>query len=328
MLTKIKTIRGISRDTDQTQRQCMKQYFDSSQSSIRVDLVMKPSFLELRRPTSKALGIGYCGGAPAPSLTEAKDFFRFYIESSKGRVTKNGKPTAESMVGIAEIFYRAFTCETQTETSEAQRTEVYHKLIRNDIELVQKRKPEGDGSFFFFRFVKNNRYVENQTFGITMHEHPVILHDIEALLEALIFADYALFALETLEDLWDLDIVPGDSENILRWNEEVLDLPLLRKIEGYGIVSREQMSLDVFQRAFRNILSLAGCIEVAAYVHQIRRHLGKKIDERYTEVYRSQNITQSDVMVFGASYVANCSSVDGLSAFLGENLDYTAVEFF
>ncbi|KAF4430809.1 hypothetical protein CFRS1_v009588 [Colletotrichum fructicola] len=328
-------------------------------------------------------------GAPAPSLTEAKDFFRFYIESSKGRIAKNGKPTAESMVGIAEVFYRAFTCETQTDTSVAQRSEVYHwlrhvltahrviedkkkpkhnldvvaldrilhviwsglnvdhermriqlhfilmiyattgaragalfagKVTYRDIELVQKRKPEGDGYFFFFRF--------DQRFGTTMHEHPVLLHNMEALLEALIFADNALFGLESLEDLWDLDIVPGDNENILRWNEEVLDLPILRKIERDGTVSKEQMSLEVFQRAFRKILDLAGYIDVAASVHQIRRHLGKKIDERYTEVQRSQHITQSDVRIFGASYVANCSSVDGLSAFFGENPDHTAVEFF
>ncbi|GKT83761.1 hypothetical protein Ct61P_01611 [Colletotrichum tofieldiae] len=321
------------------------------------------------------------------------------------------------MVGIAEIFYRAFTCETQTETNEAQRSEVYHwlrhvltahrviedkkkpkhnldvvaldrilhviwsgldvghermriqlhfilmvyattgaragalfagkvtyrvrgpetthaaqKLIGQDIELVQKRKTEGDGYFFFFRFdqrfVKNNRNVENQPFGTTMHEHPVLLHNVEALLEALIFADNALFGLESLKDLWDLDIVPGDNENILRWNEEVLDLPILRKIERDGTVSKEQMSLEVFQRAFRKILDLAGYIDVAASVHQIRRHLGKKIDERYTEVQRSQHITHSDVRIFGASYVANCSSVDGLSAFFGENPDHTAVEFF
>ncbi|KAH0430804.1 hypothetical protein CcaCcLH18_07584 [Colletotrichum camelliae] len=51
-------------------------------------------------------------------------------------------------------------------------------------------------------------------------------------------------------------------------------------------------------------------------------------EERYTEVKRCQHLTQTDRNIFGASYVANCSSVDGLGAFLGEQADHSAVNFF
>lgn len=48
-----------------------------------------------------------------------------------------------------------------------------------------------------------------------------------------------------------------------------------------------------------------------ASIHSIRRQLGKKVDEIYTEVQRSQHSTQADPRIFGQAYVANTSSVDG-----------------
>lgn len=48
----------------------------------------------------------------------------------------------------------------------------------------------------------------------------------------------------------------------------------------------------------------------------------------YTEVERSQHLTQSDRDVFRQNYVANWSSVDGPSVFLGEKPDHSAIDFF
>lgn len=50
--------------------------------------------------------------------------------------------------------------------------------------------------------------------------------------------------------------------------------------------------------------------------------------ERYTEVERSQHLTQSDPRIFGTSYVARTSAVDGQSAFLGETRDHSVNKFF
>ena len=43
---------------------------------------------------------------------------------------------------------------------------------------------------------------------------------------------------------------------------------------------------------------------------------------------RSQHLTQADPRIFGAAYVAQCSSVDGQAAFLGEDSDDHHVEYF
>jgi hypothetical protein len=45
-------------------------------------------------------------------------------------------------------------------------------------------------------------------------------------------------------------------------------------------------------------------------------------------VQRSQHLTQADPRVFGAAYVAQCSSVDGQAAFLGEDSDNRHIEYF
>lgn len=50
--------------------------------------------------------------------------------------------------------------------------------------------------------------------------------------------------------------------------------------------------------------------------------------EKYTEVQRSQHINQSDPRVYGQSYIANTSSVDGRRAFTGEEVQHDHIEYF
>src|SRR5271170_4850138 len=50
--------------------------------------------------------------------------------------------------------------------------------------------------------------------------------------------------------------------------------------------------------------------------------------ERYTDVERSQHLTQADPKIFGQKYVANCSSVDGPGAFLQIPADHCGIDYF
>lgn len=56
----------------------------------------------------------------------------------------------------------------------------------------------------------------------------------------------------------------------------------------------------------------------ATPLHAIRRQLGKKADERYTEVHRSQHLMQGDPRVFKSNYVVNTPFIDGKAASLDE----------
>ena len=62
--------------------------------------------------------------------------------------------------------------------------------------------------------------------------------------------------------------------------------------------------------------------------HRGRNRLTPEHPEKYSPVQRSQHLTQADPRVFGQSYVANCSSVDGQAAYLGESTDHEYVELF
>ena len=60
--------------------------------------------------------------APAPSMEEEKDFWRFHIKTSDGRIKAgNRRPTVESMKSKAVAFYRAFEVETKTKVPDEQR---------------------------------------------------------------------------------------------------------------------------------------------------------------------------------------------------------------
>ena len=123
-------------------------------------------------------------------------------------------------------------------------------------------------------------------------------------------------------------------------------LPILRNVTMRGGVSTTPLSKKTFSRIIKSVLTLSGYFGTAT-IHAIRRYLGKKINgkfpnknsdfklrlrainiEKYTEVERSQHITQTDTRVYGQSYVANTSSVDEKSVFLNEPAQHDHVNFF
>lgn len=88
----------------------------------------------------------------------------------------------------------------------------------------------------------------------------------------------------------------------------------------------ESMPRSAFSQIFQSALLNVGYF-CAAFVHSIRRQLGKKVDELYIEVQRSQHLTQADSRIFGQAYVANASSVDGQGAFLGEVTNHKHIDY-
>ncbi|KAL9637832.1 MAG: hypothetical protein Q9164_001951 [Protoblastenia rupestris] len=135
-------------------------------------------------------------------------------------------------------------------------------------------------------------------------------------------ADGALYGIESIEDLWDRDIPDGDDALPLRWKDDVLELPVVRNATKAHGVTNIPLPKLTFERILKSVLNLPGYFGTAT-IHAIRRALGKKVDERYTEVQSSQHINQSDPRVYGQSYVANTSSVEdeeGFSQFRGKGL--------
>lgn len=177
------------------------------------------------------------------------------------------------------------------------------------------------------RWVKNNRDPENIVFGAAGKEHNLLVYDDVACLLTLAFADNALFGYDSLDQLLTQEIPPGDDVIPLRFKDSALDRPILRKCTKAGGVLDEPMPKAAFTDIFGSTLRNAGYLCLKS-IHAIRRELGKKVDERYTPVQRSQLLTQGDPRVFGQSYVADISSVDGQAAFLGEAAEHSHIEYF
>ncbi|KAG5758935.1 hypothetical protein H9Q72_012934 [Fusarium xylarioides] len=168
-----------------------------------------------------------------------------------------------------------------------------------------------------------------KAFGNARMQHHILRYDSVAIILMLAVADGAL-------DLKDLDqMIKSGGEGQVDWAKKCLDLPVCRRVNRKGDVDDTQpMTPDSFITMFKTFMMQAGYAAIPGSlfppgsIHMIRRELGKQLDERYTEVERSQHLTQADKAVFGQSYTADTSSCDGLSAFLHHQPDHTAIEYF
>ena len=177
------------------------------------------------------------------------------------------------------------------------------------------------------RWVKNNRDPKNIVYGTAGREYESIIYNDAAFLLTMAMADGALFGYDTFTNLQEQEIPVGESELVLRFKDSVLDKLILRKYTKASGITDEPMPKYTFTGILRNTLRNAGYL-CSTLIHAICRQLGKKVDEIYTEVQRSQHLTQADPRIFGQSYVANTSSVDGQAAFLSEQVDHSHIEYF
>ncbi|KAE8374256.1 hypothetical protein BDV26DRAFT_300336 [Aspergillus bertholletiae] len=75
-------------------------------------------------------------GYPAPTLEELKQYMRWFIESTKGRLDPDGRPTMKSTLNHAENLVPGFSLETGNRIPERDAADVYN-WIKKD--LVQDR---------------------------------------------------------------------------------------------------------------------------------------------------------------------------------------------
>lgn len=96
-------------------------------------------------------------------------------------------------------------------------------------------------------------------------------------------ADGALFGYDTFADLQDQEIPAGENELVLRFKDSALDKPILHSCTKADGITDEPMPRSAFTGILRNTLRNAGYL-CSTSIHAIRRQLGKKVDEIYTEV--------------------------------------------
>ena len=175
--------------------------------------------------------------------------------------------------------------------------------------------------------MKNNRDPENNVFGTAGREHNQFIYNDTGFPVTVSMADQVLFRYDTFTDIQQQDIPAGQDELVLQFKDSVLDKPILRKCTKASSVTDEPMPKSVFSNIFHSTFRSAGYL-CATLIHVIHQLLDKKVDKLYTDVQRSQHLTQADPRIFGQSYVANTSSADGMGAFLGEQVNHHHIDYF
>lgn len=64
-------------------------------------------------------------GSPVPEITQIKEFIRWYVHSTKGRLDPDGRPTVVTTMACAERFFGGFETATGNMIAEADRSEIY-----------------------------------------------------------------------------------------------------------------------------------------------------------------------------------------------------------
>ena len=140
------------------------------------------------------------------------------------------------------------------------------------------------------RWVKNNRDPKNVVFCTAGREHDKFIYDTAAFFLDLAMVDRALFVYEISTDLREQEVPAGQKQLILRFRESILDKPILYKCTRADGVIDEPIPKSAFTDILRSNFRNAGYL-YTTLIHAIRWQLGKKVDELYTEVQRSQHLT-------------------------------------
>lgn len=93
---------------------------------------------------------------------------------------------------------------------------------------------------------------------------------------SLAVADNAIWGIDSLDDFWQLQIPDREDELLLRWQDSVFTLPILRNATMQQGVTEEPLLKRTFDRIVKSVLNLSGYFGNAT-VHAIRRYLAKKV---------------------------------------------------
>jgi hypothetical protein len=92
------------------------------------------------------------------------------------------------------------------------------------------------------------------SFGSIGKQHHILFYNSAAYFLALVIADKALLHIESLEDLLEMEIPPGQDEIGLMFKDSILDLPILRKYTKGKDTTEEPMPKHAFTRILRAML--------------------------------------------------------------------------
>jgi hypothetical protein len=133
----------------------------------------------------------------------------------------------------------------------------------------------------FLALQTNRMLILLKSFGASTSEHNTLLYDDTRYLIALALADGAFHNIKTADNLWEIQFPVNANELILRWEDSVLDRPILRNATMKDGLTDDPLPRKLFDRVLKWVLGLAGYYGYGqATVHAIRRGLGQQINSK------------------------------------------------
>ncbi|KAJ9481456.1 hypothetical protein VN97_g12019 [Penicillium thymicola] len=267
---------------------------------------------------------GYRNGADskAPDHQLIKEFIRWYIHSTRGRLSKNGRPVMKSVVSCAERLFGGLEEKLQISVAPGDRTEIY-----SDIDLVLFPSSTAPWEVVWRvnqKWLKNNRDPNYTVFGIGIHDTKRPQFASGYILLALALEHGALFQVNTVDDLAQFDLSNGPIA--LRWNDEYLEKPVLRNVTAEG-PQDIPLAKDLFGKCLKAIFTAAGYCKTPK-IHEIRKNLGKKIEGKHGSALVSQIYGHKGPGTYPKDYLQHCSPIDAVSAILDEKDQSDHIEYF
>jgi hypothetical protein len=119
----------------------------------------------------------------------------------------------------------------------------------------------------------------NTSFGTAGKEHKKFIYNNAAFLLTLAIADNALFGLNSLEDVRNMEIPSEEIELILRFNDDALKKSILRKYTKAKGVTDKPISKTMFLNIYQNIMKNAEYLNGdSIYGHQTETRQARLLD--------------------------------------------------
>ncbi|KAI2791350.1 hypothetical protein POX_c04207 [Penicillium oxalicum] len=174
-------------------------------------------------------------------------------------------------------------------------------------------------------WLKNNRNPDYTVFGIGIRDTKKPQFASGYVLLAIALQHGALFGINTAEDLAKYDLSDGRPIP-LRWKDEYLNKPVLRNVTADG-PQDVPLTKERFCEILRGRVTAAGYSE-SLTIHKVRKFLGSVIEGKHGSALVSQIYGHKDAGTYPKDYVLHCSSIDTVSAVLGEEDQSSHIEYF
>ncbi|KAJ5318323.1 hypothetical protein N7476_004743 [Penicillium atrosanguineum] len=174
-------------------------------------------------------------------------------------------------------------------------------------------------------WLKGNRNPDYTVFGIGIRDTKRPQFASGYILLAIALQHGALYGIESVEDFANFDLSGGEPIE-LRWKEEFLEKPVLRNVTADG-PQDVPLTKERFCDLLRGIITTAGyCKSIT--VHKIRKYLGSVVEGKHGSALVSQIYGHKDAGTYPKEYLLHCSSIDTVSAVLGEEEQSNHIEYF